>query len=170
MRAVEVRHDVVHVREAPAGRSVERSHERLRLARRRPQSLARLEDDLDPHRGFGAGEGQMPAFHEVHRHDVVLQVGWADLRRGQARPVVIAGHQLQLDADPLGRLAEAIEEEGALHFAGAQHVTFDGQHGFPLSEGVEVAVTRSPKPIKLVRAATRSYFEVLREKLKWGER
>ena len=55
--------------------------------------------------------------------------------------------------------------------AGAEiYVTFDGQHGFPLSEGVEVAVTRSPKPIKLVRAATRSYFEVLREKLKWGER
>ena len=55
--------------------------------------------------------------------------------------------------------------------AGAEiYVTFDGQHGFPLPEGAEVVVTRSPKPIKLVRAATRSYFEVLREKLKWGER
>jgi NAD+ kinase len=55
--------------------------------------------------------------------------------------------------------------------AGAEiYVSFDGQHGFPLPEGAEVTVTRSPKPIKLVRAATRSYFEVLREKLKWGER
>ena len=55
--------------------------------------------------------------------------------------------------------------------AGAEiYVTFDGQHGFPLPEGAEVTVTRSPKPIKLVRAATRSYFEVLHEKLKWGER
>jgi NAD+ kinase len=55
--------------------------------------------------------------------------------------------------------------------AGAEiYVTFDGQHGFPLPEGSEISVTRAPNPIRLVRAATRSYFEVLREKLKWGER
>jgi NAD+ kinase len=55
--------------------------------------------------------------------------------------------------------------------AGAEiYVTFDGQHGFPLTEGAQVSVTRAPKPIRLVRAATRSYFEVLRQKLKWGER
>jgi NAD+ kinase len=55
--------------------------------------------------------------------------------------------------------------------AGAEiYVTFDGQHGFPLTEGAQVSVTRAPKPIRLVRAAARSYFEVLREKLKWGER
>ena len=55
--------------------------------------------------------------------------------------------------------------------AGAEiYVTFDGQHGFPLPDGAEVVVTRSPKSLRLVRAATRSYFEVLREKLKWGER
>jgi NAD+ kinase len=55
--------------------------------------------------------------------------------------------------------------------AGAEiYVTFDGQHGFPLKEAAQVSVTRAPKPIRLVRAATRSYFEVLREKLKWGER
>lgn len=55
--------------------------------------------------------------------------------------------------------------------AGAEiYVTFDGQHGFPLPEGREVSVTRAPKPTRLIRAATRSYFEVLRKKLKWGER
>ena len=55
--------------------------------------------------------------------------------------------------------------------AGAEiYVTFDGQHGFPLREGEEITVTRAPKPIRLVRAATRNYFEVLRRKLKWGER
>jgi NAD+ kinase len=55
--------------------------------------------------------------------------------------------------------------------AGAEiYVTFDGQHGFPLGEGDEVSVTRAPRPIRLVRAAARSYFEVLRTKLKWGER
>ena len=55
--------------------------------------------------------------------------------------------------------------------AGAEiYITFDGQHGFPMQEGDEVSVTRAPKPIRLVRSTTRNYFEVLREKLKWGER
>jgi NAD+ kinase len=55
--------------------------------------------------------------------------------------------------------------------AGAEiYVTFDGQHGFGLRDGEEVRVTRAPQAIRLVRAANRNYFEVLREKLKWGER
>jgi NAD+ kinase len=55
--------------------------------------------------------------------------------------------------------------------AGAEiYATFDGQHGFALAEGDEVSVTRAAKPIRLVRSTTRNYFEVLREKLKWGER
>jgi NAD+ kinase len=55
--------------------------------------------------------------------------------------------------------------------AGAEiYVTFDGQHGFPLHDGDEISVTRADQPIRLVRAATRNYFEVLRKKLKWGER
>lgn len=55
--------------------------------------------------------------------------------------------------------------------AGAEvYITFDGQHGFALQESEEVRVTRAAKPIRLVRAANRNYFEVLRKKLKWGER
>jgi NAD+ kinase len=55
--------------------------------------------------------------------------------------------------------------------AGAEiYVTFDGQHGFALGEGEEASVTRAARPIRLVRSSTRTYFEVLREKLKWGER
>ena len=50
------------------------------------------------------------------------------------------------------------------------YITFDGQHGFALREGEEVVVARADRPIRLVRAANRNYFEVLREKLKWGER
>lgn len=50
------------------------------------------------------------------------------------------------------------------------YVTFDGQSGFPLEPGEEVSIGRAPRPLRLVRAAARSYFEVLREKLKWGER
>jgi NAD+ kinase len=49
-------------------------------------------------------------------------------------------------------------------------VTFDGQAGFELQEGDEVRICRAERPIRLIRPSTRSYFEVLREKLKWGER
>jgi NAD+ kinase len=52
--------------------------------------------------------------------------------------------------------------------AAEAYVTYDGQHGFALPRGEEVTVTRSAKPIRLVRAANRNYFEVLREKLQWG--
>jgi NAD+ kinase len=50
------------------------------------------------------------------------------------------------------------------------YVTFDGQSGFAMKQGDEVVIGRAAKPIRLVRASTRSYFEVLRQKLKWNER
>ena len=54
--------------------------------------------------------------------------------------------------------------------AGDVHVTMDGQTGFPLQEGDELTITRADRPLRLVRSTTRSYFEVLRQKLKWNER
>lgn len=49
-------------------------------------------------------------------------------------------------------------------------VTFDGQAGFQLQAGDEVSIQRAGTPLRLIRPSTRSYFEVLRTKLKWGER
>jgi NAD+ kinase len=49
-------------------------------------------------------------------------------------------------------------------------VTFDGQAGFQLQVDDEIRVCRSDTPLRLIRPSTRSYFEVLRQKLKWGER
>jgi NAD+ kinase len=49
-------------------------------------------------------------------------------------------------------------------------VTFDGQAGFQLQVDDEVRVCRADTPLRLIRPSTRSYFEVLRQKLKWGER
>lgn len=49
-------------------------------------------------------------------------------------------------------------------------VTYDGQSGYPLKEGEVVRVRKSERALRLVRAPARSYFELLREKLKWGER
>jgi NAD+ kinase len=54
--------------------------------------------------------------------------------------------------------------------AGNVYVTIDGQTGFEMAEGDEVAVCRAERPLRLVRASARSYFEVLRQKLKWNER
>jgi NAD+ kinase len=48
-------------------------------------------------------------------------------------------------------------------------VTYDGQSGYPLQQGDVVRVRRSERTLRLVKAP-RSYFELLREKLKWGER
>jgi NAD+ kinase len=50
------------------------------------------------------------------------------------------------------------------------YVTFDGQAGFQLQTDDEVIVRRADQPLRLIRPTTRSYFEVLRTKLKWGER
>ncbi len=50
------------------------------------------------------------------------------------------------------------------------YVTFDGQTGAPLAAGDEVTIRRASRTVKLVRASARTYFEVLRQKLKWGER
>jgi len=47
-------------------------------------------------------------------------------------------------------------------------VTFDGQTGFPLEADDVVTICRSPQPLLLVKSAKRTYFDVLRQKLKWG--
>jgi NAD+ kinase len=49
-------------------------------------------------------------------------------------------------------------------------VTYDGQAGYPLRQGDIITVRRADRPLRLVKAPARTYFEVLREKLKWGER
>jgi NAD+ kinase len=49
-------------------------------------------------------------------------------------------------------------------------VTFDGQAGCELHAGDEISICRASQPMRLVRPATRRYFEVLREKLNWGKR
>jgi NAD+ kinase len=49
-------------------------------------------------------------------------------------------------------------------------LTLDGQIGFPLDFGDEVTVKKSPYTVNLITSMSRGYFEVLRTKLKWGER
>ncbi len=73
------------------------------------------------------------------------------------RPVVIPGSadiEVRMEAD--GPTADV-------------YVTYDGQSGYPVARGDVVRVRKSDRTLRLVTPA-RSYFEVLREKLKWGER
>jgi NAD+ kinase len=49
-------------------------------------------------------------------------------------------------------------------------VTLDGREGMSLLPGDVVRVRRSPYRLPLVRVAGRTYYEVLRNKLRWGER
>ena len=50
------------------------------------------------------------------------------------------------------------------------YLTVDGQEGFPLGEGDVVECRKSDCQVKLFKLAGRSFFDVLRTKLKWGER
>jgi len=73
------------------------------------------------------------------------------------RPVVVAGSS-EIRIQPL------IHDEQSEVFA-----TFDGQALMPLKSDHIVRVRRAEKPLRLIRASSRGYFQVLREKLKWGE-
>jgi NAD+ kinase len=50
------------------------------------------------------------------------------------------------------------------------YVTYDGQSGYPVQSGDVIRVRKAAQALRLVKAPSRSYFELLREKLKWGER
>jgi NAD+ kinase len=73
------------------------------------------------------------------------------------RPIVIPGGEL-VDVTPIDGLADDV------------FVTYDGQSGYPLKQGDLIRVRKSTQALRLVKAQARSYFELLREKLKWGER
>jgi NAD+ kinase len=50
------------------------------------------------------------------------------------------------------------------------YLTLDGQTGFQLQPKDRVAVTKSKNRVVFVRSPRKTYFEVLRNKLRWGER
>ena len=73
------------------------------------------------------------------------------------RPIIVPGGEvIEVRPQVQGKLDEIF-------------VTYDGQAGYPLQEGDVVRVRTSERTLRLVKAP-RSYFELLREKLKWGER
>ena len=73
------------------------------------------------------------------------------------RPLVMAG-----DANIAIRLDSATDE--------AVFLTLDGQVGVKLITGDVVQIWKSNHATRLVQSRSKDYFEVLRTKLKWGER
>jgi len=52
----------------------------------------------------------------------------------------------------------------------AVFLTFDGQIGIELAREDHIVVRKASEKLRLVLPAKKSYFEILRNKLKWGER
>jgi len=52
----------------------------------------------------------------------------------------------------------------------AVFLTLDGQIGIELARGDHIVVRKAPEKLRLVRPARKTYFQILRNKLKWGER
>ena len=48
-------------------------------------------------------------------------------------------------------------------------VTVDGQPGGSVEPGDRVRVARSPHPVRLIRLPEHNFFQVLRQKLRWGD-
>jgi NAD+ kinase len=49
-------------------------------------------------------------------------------------------------------------------------ITFDGQSGHRMMSADLITIQRAEHPLRLVRSPSRTYYDVLRQKLKWGER
>src|SRR5579875_1638912 len=79
-------------------------------------------------------------------------------------------------ATPTGSTAYSLAAGGPIvdpDFAAAEepvYVTLDGQTGFQLKAIDRVTITKSEKRVTLVRPPNKTYFEILRSKLRWGER
>jgi len=71
---------------------------------------------------------------------------------------------------PLVVPAAVLIEASLLSTGEAVYLTLDGQIGIPLEIDDSLAVDMHPSPVRLVRIDDRSFFEVLRRKLRWGER
>jgi NAD+ kinase len=65
---------------------------------------------------------------------------------------------------------DAARIEVAAHGQDAVYLTVDGQVGLKLEPGDRVMVTRAAERLRLVRPERQTYFEILRDKLKWGNR
>jgi NAD+ kinase len=79
-------------------------------------------------------------------------------------PHMLTNRPIVIPASSLVRVQPLMTERDELY------VTFDGQAGYQLQAGDEVRIRCAERRVHLLRPSTRSYFEILRQKLKWNER
>jgi NAD+ kinase len=72
------------------------------------------------------------------------------------RPLVVPGHS-RLTVRLAGQAANVV-------------MTIDGQLGREVRPGDEIVVACAARPLRVVRSDEHGYFDVLRQKLRWGER
>lgn len=78
-------------------------------------------------------------------------------------PHTLTNRPLVLSGDVRVEMTLKSESEGVI-------LSLDGQVGFTLRSGDTVEVKKSPHSAILLRAGGRDHFDILRTKLKWGER
>ena len=78
-------------------------------------------------------------------------------------PHMLTNRPIVIPASSLVRVQPMMDERDEVF------VTFDGQAGSNCRRATRSA-SAARASVRLIRPSTRSYFEVLREKLKWGER
>ena len=79
-------------------------------------------------------------------------------------PHMLTNRPIVIPASSIVRVQPMMAERDELY------VTFDGQAGHRLEAGDEVLISRAGRRVRLLRPSPRSYFDVLRQKLKWNER
>src|SRR6267142_3805372 len=79
-------------------------------------------------------------------------------------PHMLTNRPIVIPATSLVRVQPQMNDRDQLY------VTFDGQAGYQLEAGDEVRIRCAERRVRLLRPSSRSYFEILRQKLKWNER
>jgi NAD+ kinase len=79
-------------------------------------------------------------------------------------PHMLTNRPIVIPASSIVRVQPMMAERDELY------VTMDGQAGYQLQAGDEVRISRAARKVRLLRPSARSYFDVLRQKLKWNER
>jgi len=79
-------------------------------------------------------------------------------------PHMLTNRPIVIPASSVVRVQPMMAERDELY------VTFDGQEGYQLEAGDEVRIRCAERRVRLLKPSSRSYFEVLRQKLKWNER
>ncbi len=76
-------------------------------------------------------------------------------------PFTLTNRPIVVPDDARIELTLESENEGVV-------LSLDGQTGYPLRAGDRVEVRKSETPLRLIQPGNRNYFDVLRDKLRWG--